>query len=52
MVVKKNDFVEVEFSGRANGELFDTTSKEEAKEINLEADVKPVIVSVGNEMML
>ncbi|MBT4165535.1 peptidylprolyl isomerase [archaeon] len=52
MVVKKNDFVEVEFSGRANGELFDTTSKEEAKEMNLEADVKPVIVSVGNEMML
>jgi FKBP-type peptidyl-prolyl cis-trans isomerase 2 len=52
MTVKKNDFVEVEFSGRANGDLFDTTSKEEAKEMNLEADVKPVVVSVGNEMML
>jgi len=52
MIVKKNDFVEIEFSGRVNGELFDTTSKEEAKEMNFDADVKPVVVCVGNEMIL
>jgi len=52
MTIKKNDFVEVEFSGKANGELFDTTDKKEAEEMGLEADVKPVIVSVGNGMML
>jgi FKBP-type peptidyl-prolyl cis-trans isomerase 2 len=52
MQIQKNDFVEIEFSGKANGEVFDTTHKEEAKKIGIEADVKPVIVSVGNEMLL
>lgn len=52
MIIKKNDFVEIEFSGRANGNLFDTTSIEEAKEIGLNADVKPVVIAVGHEMML
>jgi len=52
MIIKKNDFVEVKFSGKANGNLFDTTDKKEAEEMGLEADVKPVIVSVGNGMML
>jgi len=50
--VQKNDFIELEFSGKANGEIFDTTNKEEAKKIGLEADVKPIIISVGNEMLL
>ncbi len=52
MTVKKNDFVEVEFTGRANGDLFDTTDKKEAEEMGLQAEVKPVIVSVGNGMLL
>lgn len=52
MQVQKNDFIEIEFTGKANGEVFDTTHKEEAKKIGIEADVKPVIVSVGNEMLL
>lgn len=50
--IQKNDFVEVEFTGVANNEIFDTTNKEEAKSIGLEADVKPVIVCVGNDMLL
>ena len=50
--IKKNDFVEIEFTGKSNDEIFDTTNKEEAKSIGLEADVKPVIASVGNEMLL
>ncbi|MDD5191531.1 MAG: peptidylprolyl isomerase [Candidatus Nanoarchaeia archaeon] len=50
--VQKNDFIEIEFTGKANNEIFDTTHKEEAKKIGIEADVKPIIVSVGNEMLL
>ena len=50
--VKKNDFVEIEFTGIANGEVFDTTNKQEAKEMGLEADVKPIMICVGNEMIL
>jgi len=52
MQVKKNDFIEIEFTGKSNNEIFDTTNKEEAKQIGLEADVKPIIISVGNQMML
>lgn len=51
-IVKKNDFVEIEFTGKANNEIFDTTHPEEAKSIGLDADIKPVIASVGNEMLL
>jgi FKBP-type peptidyl-prolyl cis-trans isomerase 2 len=50
--IQKNDFIEIEFTGKANNEVFDTTHKEEAKKIVIEADVKPIIVSVGNEMLL
>jgi FKBP-type peptidyl-prolyl cis-trans isomerase 2 len=52
MQIKKNDFIEVEFTGSANGEIFDTTKPEQAKKIGIQANVKPVIVSVGNEMLL
>lgn len=52
MQIKKNDFIEIEFTGKANNEIFDTTHKEEAKKIGIEADVKPIVVSVGNEMLL
>jgi len=52
MKVQKNDFIEIEFTGKANGEVFDTTNKQEAKEIGIDADVKPIIISVGNQMLL
>lgn len=51
-ITKKKDFIEIEFTGKSNSQIFDTTSKEEAKSIGLQADVKPIIVSVGNEMVL
>ncbi|MEK6859649.1 MAG: peptidylprolyl isomerase [Nanoarchaeota archaeon] len=50
--LQKNDFIEIEFTGKANNEIFDTTDKEEAKKLGLEADVKPLIVSIGNQMLL
>jgi len=52
MKITKNDFIEIEFTGKANGKIFDTTNKEEAKEMGLQADVKPMIISVGNDMIL
>tara|TARA_Y100000310_G_scaffold32133_1_gene30514 strand:+ start:5988 stop:6641 length:654 start_codon:yes stop_codon:yes gene_type:complete len=52
MKLKKNDFIEIEFTGKSNNEVFDTTNPEEAKSIGLQADVKPVIASIGNEMLL
>jgi len=51
-LTKKNDFVEIEFTGKANGEIFDTTSKEKAKEINPEMQVKPLTVCIGQEMVV
>ncbi len=50
--LKKNDFIEIEFTGKSNNEIFDTTNKEEAKQMGLEIEVKPLIVSIGNEMLL
>lgn len=51
--VKKNDFIELDFTGRANGSIFDTTKKEEAKELNAKPeDIKPLIVCVGQGMVV
>jgi FKBP-type peptidyl-prolyl cis-trans isomerase 2 len=50
--IEKNDFIEIEFTGYSNNEPFDTTDKETAKKLGLDIDVKPMIVSVGNEMLL
>ena len=50
--INKNDFVEIEFNGLVENKIFDTTDKEKAKELGIETEVKPLIVSVGNEMLL
>lgn len=53
--IQKNDFIEIEFTGKANDEIFDTTNKKEAEQMNSEIDIKnikPIIVSVGNQMLL
>jgi FKBP-type peptidyl-prolyl cis-trans isomerase 2 len=52
MNVQKNDFIEVEFTGKMNDEIFDTTNSEEAKSIGLQAKVRPTIACVGKEMIL
>ncbi len=51
---QKKDFVEIEFIGRnlANNEIFDTNIKEEAKKINLELSGKPLIVRIGDGMIV
>ena len=50
--VNKNDFIEIEFTGKSNDEIFDTTIPEQAKKIGIETPVKPIIASIGNEMLL
>jgi len=49
---KKGDFAEIEFIGKANGEIFDTNIREEAEKINLEIETKPLIVCIGQEMLV
>ncbi len=49
---KKDDFVKIEFVGLANGEIFDTNIKEEAEKINLKIEPKPLIISIGQNMVV
>ncbi|MBM3233483.1 peptidylprolyl isomerase [Candidatus Pacearchaeota archaeon] len=52
-MLQKNDFIELEFTGKVkNGEIFDTNIKEEAKKINLEIDTRPLIICLGQNMIL
>jgi FKBP-type peptidyl-prolyl cis-trans isomerase SlyD len=51
-IVKKNDFIEIEFTGKANNEIFDTTNSSEAKSLGIETEVKPAIIAIGSEMLL
>jgi FKBP-type peptidyl-prolyl cis-trans isomerase 2 len=52
MAVKKNDFVEIDFTGYANGELFDSTKTDEVKKLSPKAEGKPLIIAIGQGMIL
>jgi len=53
MPFEKNDFIEVEFTGRIKeGEIFDSNVLEELKKLNPKAEAKPFILSLGNGMFL
>jgi FKBP-type peptidyl-prolyl cis-trans isomerase 2 len=49
---KKNDFIEIEYLGKTNGEVFDTNIPVEAKKINPDADVKPLTACIGQGMVI
>ena len=54
MAIKKNDFVEVEFTGNITGtdEIFDTNIEADAKKAELHLkNLKPFVLSVGHEML-
>jgi FKBP-type peptidyl-prolyl cis-trans isomerase 2 len=54
MAIKKNDFIEVEFTGNISNtdEIFDTNIKADAEKGGLEIkDIKPFILSVGHKML-
>jgi len=54
MAIKKNDFVEIEFTGNITNtdEIFDTNIKKDAEKAGLNIkDIKPFILSVGHKML-
>jgi len=54
MTIKKNDFVEIEFTGNITGtdEIFDTNIEADAKKAELDLkNLKPFILSVGHKML-
>ena len=52
-MLQKNDFIELDFIGRVKGgEIFDTNIPEEAKKINLEIETKPLVICLGQNMIL
>tara|TARA_Y100000310_G_scaffold98059_1_gene95727 strand:+ start:4634 stop:5293 length:660 start_codon:yes stop_codon:yes gene_type:complete len=51
--IKKNDFIQLEFTGRIKeGEIFDTNIKEDAEKINLKIKDKEFIICVGQKMVI
>ncbi|MBI2043466.1 peptidylprolyl isomerase [Candidatus Pacearchaeota archaeon] len=54
MELKKNDFVEVEFTAKVKNtnEIFDSNIKEDLKKSNLNIEPKPLIFSLGAGMFL
>jgi len=54
MTIKKNDFIEIEFTGNITNtdEIFDTNIKADAEKAGLNIkDIKPFILSVGHKML-
>lgn len=54
MAIKKNDFVEIEFTGKIVGtdEIFDTNIEADAKKAKLDfKNIKPFVLSVGHKML-
>lgn len=54
MVVRKNDFIEIEFTGKISktNEVFDTNIEADAKAAKLDIkDIKPFILSIGHKML-
>lgn len=53
MALKKNEFIELEFIGKVKGgDIFDTNIKEEAKKIELDLETRPLIICLGQNMLL
>lgn len=52
-MINKKDFIELEYIGKVkDGEVFDTNIKEEAKKINLDIKVRPLIICLGQNQIL
>ncbi len=53
MEIKKNDFIEIEFTARVkDGEVFDTNIKEDAEKAGLKIEAKPFVLCVGHDMII
>jgi FKBP-type peptidyl-prolyl cis-trans isomerase 2 len=53
MLLKKKDFIEIEFTGKVkDGEIFDSNIKEDLKDTNLKTEPKPFIFCLGEGMFV
>ena len=52
MAISKGEFVEISFTGRVNGAVFDSNIKEDLKELDAKAEVKKMVVCVGERMLV
>ena len=50
--VNKKDFIEIEYSGYSNGELFDSNIEEDVKKLNPEGKGEETIIAVGEKMVV
>lgn len=50
--IQKNDFVEIKFSGYANGQLFDSNIAEDLKKISPKEQERQTVVVVGQAMLV
>lgn len=49
---KRNDFIEIDYTGYANGQLFDSNIEEEVKKLNPEAKGEETIIIIGEGMVV
>ncbi len=49
---QRNDFIEISFTGFANGEIFDSNIEEDLKKINKDAKPEKLIVIIGQGMVV
>ena len=53
MVIKKGDFIELEFTGKVKeGDVFDSNIKEDLEKANLKNDPTPFVFPVGEDMFV
>jgi FKBP-type peptidyl-prolyl cis-trans isomerase 2 len=53
MTFQKNDFIEIEFTGRIKGgEIFDSNVSEDLKKLNSSQESKPFVFCLGQDMFL
>lgn len=50
--IAKGDFIEIKYSGYANGELFDSNILEDAKKLNKDAKEEKTVIIVGERMVV
>ena len=52
MATKKNDFVEIKYTGFANGNIFDSNIEEDLKKIHDDAKIREGIIIIGQGMVV
>lgn len=51
-VVQRNDFIEIKYTGYANGEIFDSNIEEDIKKLNPSFEPQKTIIAIGHEMVV